>query len=113
MNFWVFGPGLRNILFDWFWSNYLDHVKSEFSAVIQFRNASEHKRAISILLRVAKLNDERGNSFHAGKSFDSASASSRELGDLEGVLSYADQGMFLGFILRTAPVQGPTGCVDL
>ena len=80
-----------------------------FSAVIQFRNASEHKRAISILLRVAKLNDERGNSFHAGKSFDSASASSRELGDLEGVLSYADQGMFLGFILRTAPVQGPTG----
>ena len=43
---------------------------------------------------MAKLNDERGNSFHAGKSFDSASASSRELGDLEGVLSYADQGMF-------------------
>ena len=75
------------------WSDFFP-FKLKFSAVIQFRNASEHKRAISILLRVAKLNDERGNSFHAGKSFDSASASSRELGDLEGVLSYADQGMF-------------------
>ena len=80
----------QETVFDDHWKNAPRFIS--FSAVIQFRNASEHKRAISILLRVAKLNDERGNSFHAGKSFDSASASSRELGDLEGVLSYADQG---------------------
>ena len=81
---------MRQCRYDDHWKNAPRFIS--FSAVIQFRNASEHKRAISILLRVAKLNDERGNSFHAGKSFDSASASSRELGDLEGVLSYADQG---------------------
>ena len=61
---------------------------------------------------MAKLNDERGNSFHAGKSFDSASASSRELGDLEGVLSYADQGMFPSY-LSALNCSGPTDSGNL
>jgi len=60
-------------------------------AIIQFRNASDHKNAISMLLRVAKMNETRGNAFHAGKSLDSASAACRDIGDLDGVLAYADQ----------------------
>ena len=59
--------------------------------MIQFRNASDHASAIKLLLRVAKLNENRGNNFHAGKSLDQASASCREMGDLDGVLAYADQ----------------------
>ena len=60
----------------WLWLYFL--LKK---AIIQFRNASDHKNAISMLLRVAKMNETRGNAFHAGKSLDSASAACRDIGE--------------------------------
>ena len=37
------------------------------------------------------MNENRSNPFHAGKSLDAASAACRDIGDMDGVLAYADQ----------------------
>ena len=60
---------------------------------------------MKILLRVARLNENRASYFHAGKALDSASACCRETSDLDGVLAYADQAADLfqkGMVADTA-----------
>ena len=37
------------------------------------------------------MNENRSNPFNAGKSLDAASAACRDIGDMDGVLAYADQ----------------------
>jgi len=81
---------LKTTLFKWS-PDVESAVESFDKAAIQFKNASDFTNAVKVLLRVARLNENKGSHFHAGKALDSCSACCRESNDLDGVLAYADQ----------------------